>query len=68
MAKQCKESYPILNPALKRRAAHVFHRQCKAQRALELLDMVGLSHRKNNKLEQLSGGEQQRGDSHRISQ
>ena len=29
-------------------------------RALELLEMVGLSHRKNNKLSQLSGGEQQR--------
>lgn len=32
----------------------------KKERALELLDMVGLSHRKNNKLSQLSGGEQQR--------
>ena len=30
------------------------------QRALELLDMVGMSHRKNSKLQQLSGGEQQR--------
>lgn len=29
-------------------------------KALELLDAVGLSHRKNNKLSQLSGGEQQR--------
>ncbi len=29
-------------------------------RALEILEMVGLSHRKNNKLNQLSGGEQQR--------
>ncbi len=29
-------------------------------RALELLDIVGLSHRYNNKLEELSGGEQQR--------
>ena len=29
-------------------------------RALELLDAVGLSHRKNNKLFELSGGEQQR--------
>lgn len=34
--------------------------RAKRQRALELLDMVGLSHRKKNKLEQLSGGEQQR--------
>ena len=32
----------------------------KKQRALELLDMVGLSHRKNSRLGQLSGGEQQR--------
>lgn len=32
----------------------------RRQRALELLDMVGMSHRKNNKLDQLSGGEQQR--------
>ena len=32
----------------------------KKQRALELLEMVGLSHRKNNRLDQLSGGEQQR--------
>ena len=29
-------------------------------RALELLDMVGLSERRNNRLQQLSGGEQQR--------
>lgn len=29
-------------------------------RAAELLDMVGLGHRRKNKLEQLSGGEQQR--------
>lgn len=32
----------------------------KRERALELLDMVGLTHRKNNKLYELSGGEQQR--------
>jgi len=32
----------------------------KKQRALELLDMVGLSQRKNSRLSQLSGGEQQR--------
>jgi ABC-type lipoprotein export system ATPase subunit len=30
------------------------------QRALELIEMVGLSNRKNNRLSQLSGGEQQR--------
>ncbi len=30
------------------------------KRALELLDMVGLSHRKNSRLAQMSGGEQQR--------
>lgn len=32
----------------------------KRQRAIDILDMVGLSHRRNNKLNQLSGGEQQR--------
>lgn len=32
----------------------------KKQRALELLELVGLSHRRNNRLNQLSGGEQQR--------
>lgn len=32
----------------------------KKERALELLDMVGMSHKKNNRLNQLSGGEQQR--------
>jgi ABC-type lipoprotein export system ATPase subunit len=32
----------------------------RRKKAVELLDMVGLSHRENNKLEQLSGGEQQR--------
>ncbi len=32
----------------------------KRQRALELLEMVGMSHRKNSKLNMLSGGEQQR--------
>ncbi len=34
-------------------------RKCR-ERALELLDMVGLAHKKGNKLSQLSGGEQQR--------
>lgn len=34
-------------------------KKCK-ERALELLDMVGLQHKKGNKLSQLSGGEQQR--------
>ena len=34
--------------------------QEKKQRAAELLELVGLGHRKNNKLSQLSGGEQQR--------
>jgi ABC-type lipoprotein export system ATPase subunit len=32
----------------------------KRERALELIEAVGLSHRKHNKLDQLSGGEQQR--------
>ncbi|MBR4888241.1 MAG: ATP-binding cassette domain-containing protein, partial [Clostridia bacterium] len=35
-------------------------RKAKDQRALELLEMVGIAHRKNNKLSELSGGEQQR--------
>ncbi len=34
--------------------------QRRRERALELLDMVGLSERKGNRLQQLSGGEQQR--------
>ncbi len=34
--------------------------KAKRERTLELLDLVGMSHRKNNKLHQLSGGEQQR--------
>lgn len=32
----------------------------KKQRAMELLELVGMAHKKNNKLSQLSGGEQQR--------
>ena len=32
----------------------------KREKALELLEMVGLSHRKDSKLSQMSGGEQQR--------
>jgi len=32
----------------------------KRERALELLDLVGMTHRKNSRLSQLSGGEQQR--------
>ena len=32
----------------------------KKERALELLEMVGMSHRKDHRLDQLSGGEQQR--------
>lgn len=32
----------------------------RRQKALELLDRVGLSHRKNSRLDQMSGGEQQR--------
>lgn len=32
----------------------------KKQRALELLELVGLGHKKNSKLTQMSGGEQQR--------
>lgn len=36
------------------------HQAHSRQRALEILEIVGLSHRKNSKLSQLSGGEQQR--------
>jgi ABC-type lipoprotein export system ATPase subunit len=32
----------------------------RTERALQLLELVGLKHRRNNKLSQLSGGEQQR--------
>ena len=32
----------------------------KRERALELLEMVGMSHRKDHRLDQMSGGEQQR--------
>jgi ABC-type lipoprotein export system ATPase subunit len=35
-------------------------RMQRRQRALELLDLVGLSHRSRNRLQELSGGEQQR--------
>jgi uncharacterized protein YecE (DUF72 family) len=38
----------------------VFTGKARRDKALELLDMVGLMHRKNSKLSQLSGGEQQR--------
>ena len=34
--------------------------QKRKERAAELLELVGMSHKKNNKLSQLSGGEQQR--------
>lgn len=34
--------------------------KAKKERTLQLLDLVGMSHRKNNRLHQLSGGEQQR--------
>ena len=36
------------------------HRRKKRARALELLEMVGLSHKKSSKMNMLSGGEQQR--------
>lgn len=36
------------------------NRKNKKEWALELLDMVGMAHRKDNRLQQLSGGEQQR--------
>ncbi len=39
---------------------HLTNRKNKREWALELLELVGMSHRKNNRLQQLSGGEQQR--------
>ncbi len=38
----------------------IFTGRARRKRDRELLDMVGLSHRRNSKLSQLSGGEQQR--------
>ncbi len=38
----------------------VFANKMKKKKALELLELVGMSHRKDSKLRQLSGGEQQR--------
>lgn len=38
----------------------ITNKEERRKRASELLDLVGLSHRKKNKLNQLSGGEQQR--------
>lgn len=39
---------------------YLTNRKNKREWALELLELVGMSHRKNNRLQQLSGGEQQR--------
>ncbi len=39
---------------------HFSSEKKKRERALELLEMVGMEHRKNSRLTQLSGGEQQR--------
>jgi ABC-type lipoprotein export system ATPase subunit len=39
---------------------HFTSEKKKRERALELLEMVGMEHRKNSRLAQLSGGEQQR--------
>lgn len=36
------------------------NQKAKRERTLQLLELVGMSHRKNNRLHQLSGGEQQR--------
>ena len=39
---------------------HLTSEKNKKERALELLDLVGMSHRKFSRMNQLSGGEQQR--------
>ena len=39
---------------------HLTNEKHKKERALELLDLVGMSHRKYSRMNQLSGGEQQR--------
>lgn len=39
---------------------HFSSEKLKKERALELLDLVGMTHRKGNRMNQLSGGEQQR--------
>jgi len=39
---------------------HLSGEHAKKQKALELLELVGMSHKKNNKMNMLSGGEQQR--------
>lgn len=39
---------------------HFTSEKAKRERALELLEMVGMAHRKGSRLNQLSGGEQQR--------
>lgn len=49
----------VMTPMLFQNEKHISEMD-KKQRAVELLELVGLSKRKDNKLSQLSGGEQQR--------
>ena len=49
----------VMTPMLFQSEKHISEMD-KKRRAVELLDLVGLSKRKDNKLSQLSGGEQQR--------
>ncbi|MCI9337258.1 MAG: ATP-binding cassette domain-containing protein [Lachnospiraceae bacterium] len=48
------------NVQLPMRFTHGERRRRQRDRALELLEMVGMAHRKDSRLNQLSGGEQQR--------
>jgi ABC-type lipoprotein export system ATPase subunit len=52
---------PYLTALQNVEAPILFHKgNRKKERALELLELVGLSHKKNSRLSQMSGGEQQR--------
>ena len=59
MAKQCTKLDSLLTAQENVEMPMIFTGRTKRERAKELLEMVGLSQRRNNKLGQLSGGEQQ---------
>lgn len=68
MAEQCEKSSSLFDCVGKCNDTDAFveekekavSEEEKKKRALELLELVGLGHRKDSKLSQLSGGEQQR--------